>query len=61
MISMPLDDHLKLLLSGLITWLSMVQPAFEEAHICEDIDFYLEDALADELELEHAIALQQEL
>jgi hypothetical protein len=46
MLSMPLNERLALPLSTLIIWLSTIQPAFEEAHICNKPYFDLKDALA---------------
>jgi hypothetical protein len=61
MLRMPLAERLALPLSTLITWLSTIQPAFEEARIREDHDFDLEEALALDLEIEAAIAAEAEL
>jgi hypothetical protein len=52
MLKMPIADRLKHPLSVLVTWLSAVQPAFEEARVREDTDYGLEDGL---------LALEQEL
>jgi hypothetical protein len=56
MLHMPLANRLALPLSALLTWLSTIQPAFEEARIREDHDFDLKEALALDLEIEAAIA-----
>jgi hypothetical protein len=61
MLHMPLAERLALPLSSLLTWLSTIQPAFEEARIREDHDFDLEEALALDLEIEAAIAAEAEL
>jgi hypothetical protein len=61
MLRMPLAERLAPPLSTLITWLSTIQPAFEEARIREDHDFDLEEALALDLEIEAAIAAEAEL
>jgi hypothetical protein len=52
---MPLEDRIKQPLSVLVTWLSAVHPAFEEARIRDDeIDSDMEDKIAEELEIEQA-------
>jgi hypothetical protein len=58
---MPLVKRLTLPLSTLITWLSTIQPAFEEARIREEPNFNLEEALTLDLEIEAAIAPKAEL
>jgi hypothetical protein len=58
---MPLAEQQALPLSCLLTWLSSIQPAFEEARIREDHDFNLKEALALNLEIEAAIAVKAEL
>jgi hypothetical protein len=62
MLRMPLDERITQPLSVLVTWLSAVQPAFEEARVRnDDIDSDMEDEIAEELEIEQAIALEQAL
>jgi hypothetical protein len=57
MLRMPLVERLALPLSTLITWVSTIQPAFEEARIRDDTDFDLEEALALNLEIEAGLLL----
>jgi hypothetical protein len=54
---MPIADRLKQPIIVLTTWLSMVQPAFEESWVREDFDPDQEAALAEDAEIERAIAL----
>jgi hypothetical protein len=61
MLRMPLVERLALPLSTLITWVSTIQPAFEEARVRDDADFDLEEALALDLEIEAALAAEAEL
>jgi hypothetical protein len=51
MLRMPLADHLKQPLSVLVTWISIAQPAFDEAFISADSDIDLEDDLDFELDI----------
>jgi hypothetical protein len=58
---MPIEDHLKQPISILRTWLSIVQPAFEESRICDDdLDSDQEAANEEDAEIELAIALDAE-
>jgi hypothetical protein len=58
MLCMPLAERLQQPTSVLTTWLSVVQPAFDEARIREDIDLDEEAALAEEEEIEQALAAE---
>jgi hypothetical protein len=57
MLRMPIEDRLKQPLSVLTTWLSIVQPAFEEARIDEDYDSEIEAARVLDLEIERVLAM----
>jgi hypothetical protein len=61
MLRMPLTDQLALPLSTLFTWVSTIQPAFEEVCIGGDADFDLEEALALDLEVEAALVAKADL
>jgi hypothetical protein len=61
MLRMLLTDPFTLALSTLFTWVSTIQPAFEEACIWENADFDLEEALALDLEIEAALATEANL
>jgi hypothetical protein len=60
MLRMPLMERLVLPLSTLITWVSTIQPAFEEAHIREEANFDPKEALVLDLEIEAALAAEAE-
>jgi type II secretory pathway component PulM len=61
MLSMSLAERPALPFSALVTWMIMIQPAFEEAHIQEELDFDLEEALAHDLQIEVALTAKAEL
>jgi hypothetical protein len=60
----PFAERLAAPLSTLITWVSTIQPAFEEARIHEEVDFDkevdfdLEEVLALDLEIEAALTTE---
>ena len=56
---MPLEDRLKQPLHVLVTWLSVAQPAIEEARVRGDTDSEMEEDF--ESELEFAPDLDDEL
>jgi hypothetical protein len=60
MLRMPLAERLQQPISVLTTWLSVAHPAFMEARIREELDPDEEDALAEDQEIEAAIAADED-